>query len=162
MRKKLIILGIFLLVILLMPIGYSLFSTHTTIDGVTEITGDWNIKIKSIVPIEVSENCDAGTPEFTDTSATFAAKLHKPGDSVTYLVTIENSGNIDAVLNNILFTSLDNEASPISYETSEVAHELKAGEETTFKIKAIFDENVTENVITKTKKVVGIIDYVQK
>ncbi len=162
-RKKIIILCLFLLAILLIPIGYSSFTSSINLDGLTEITGTWDIKIVSVDVTEVSEGCDAGTPQFTDNSVTFAAKLQKPGDEVVYLITIKNAGNIDAILNNVFFISDDKESDDaIVYETDELANELGAGDETTLTVKVSFNKDITTNVTAQTKKITGFIEYTQK
>ncbi len=158
---KNIIIGALLVVILAMAIGYSAFATQLTINGTAEITGVWNVKIINVEAQDISEGCDPGTPEYTNTTVTFDSKLVKPGDSITYVVTIENAGTIDATLDNILFQE-ESEGSPaINYVTTEVAHELKAGQQTTFSIKVEYIKSTSEVPSIKTRKITGIVEYVQ-
>ena len=87
----------------------------------------------------------------------------KPGDEITYEITIENQGNIDAVLTDSLFeTDLSNSANEISYTHTEPAQELKAGASTSFLISITYDKNTTEMPDIKTKKIIGYIEYAQK
>ena len=103
-----------------------------------------------------------GTPEYTNTSATFSAKLLKPGDTITYVITIQNAGTINATLDSITFTPDDEKGSPaISYETTSPATSLGAGEQTTFTVKVVYDAETTEVPSVKTKTITGIIEYVQ-
>lgn len=159
--KKIIFITL-LLVILLMTVGYARFETQLNINGTAEIIGEWNVKITNIEAIEISEGCDSGSPQFTNTTVTFDAKLVKPGDSITYLVTIKNLGTIDAVLSNIVFKELEGGSPAILYETTEIKPTLDAGETTTFNIKIEYDKNVTENPEITTKSITGIIEYSQK
>lgn len=159
--KKIIFITL-LLVILLMTVGYARFETQLNINGTAEIIGEWNVKITNIEATEISEGCDSGSPQFTNTTVTFDTKLVKPGDSITYLVTIKNLGTIDAVLSNIVYKELEGGSPAILYETTEIKPTLDAGETTTFNIKIEYDKNVTENPEITTKSITGIIEYSQK
>ncbi len=159
---KNVVIGALIIVIVLMAIGYSTFATQLTVNGTAEITGVWNVKITNIDIQEVSEGCDPGTPQYTNTSVTFDSKLVKPGDYISYVITIQNAGTIDAQLDNVLFQE-ESEGSPaINYVTTEIAHELKAGEQTTFTVKAEYIKSTTEVPTIKTRSMTGIIEYVQK
>ena len=86
----------------------------------------------------------------------------KPGDTITYVITIQNAGTINATLDSATFTPDDKDGSPaISYETTSPATSLLAGEQTTFKVKVTYDAETTEIPSVKTKTITGIIKYVQ-
>ena len=122
-----------------------------------------DVKITGIEAISVCENCEAGDPEFWNTTATFAAKLQKPGDKITYEITVENAGTIDAKLNQILFTEdVESGSEAINYETSALTNELNAGQKITFTVTVEYLEEIEEVPNIKTKKFQGIIEYVQK
>ncbi len=159
--KNIIIIAL-LIVILAMAVGYSAFATQLTVDGTAEIIGVWNVKITNIEAKEISKGCSAGEPQFTNTSITFYSKLAKPGDSITYEVTIENSGTIDATLGDILFQEQTDGSPAINYVTTEVATDLKAGEQTTFDIKVEYIKDTSEVPEVKIRKMTGIVEYVQK
>ncbi len=163
MRKTKIIAMLVLIIISIMSVAYAIFATQLTINGETEIVGEWNIRITGIEVSEVSEGCDSGTPEFTDTTVTFNAKLEKPGDVITYVITVQNAGTIDAILNSVTFTP-DNENGSLAivYSTTNPSETLNSGEQTTFTVSVTYDENYTEVPEIKTKQIVGIIEYVQK
>ncbi len=161
--KKNIIIGSILIIILLMAVAYSAFATQLNINGIAEIVGEWNVKITNVETQYVSEGCDAGEPQFTNVSATFDAKLVKPGDYITYLITIKNEGTIDATLNKITFTPDQENGSPaIIYTNTEPSQNIEAGNETTFTVTVKYDKDVTEVPSVKTKTITGIIEYVQK
>ncbi len=151
-----------LIVILIMSVGYSAFASQFTLNGVAEVTGEWNVKIVNIEAQDISEKCDSGKPEYSDTSVTFNAKLLKPGDSITYVITIQNAGNIDATLGTIIFKEDEKGSPAIVYTTTELDSVLKAGEQTTLTVKVMYDSNYTEVPSVKTKSITGIIEYVQK
>ncbi len=160
-NKKNIIMGTLLIVILLMAVGYSAFATQLNINGTAEITGEWNVKITNIVTQEISEGCDDGDPQYDDTKITFTPKLQKPGDIIVYEITIKNAGTIDATIGTAIFKEEEG-STAISYETTELKNELKAGEETTFNVKVKYDSKSTEVPEVKTKTLTGIVEYVQK
>ena len=146
-----------------MAVAYSEFATQLQINGNAEIIGEWDVKITGIEAQDISDGCDAGKPEFTNTSATFNAKLQKPGDKVSYVITIKNSGTIDATLGSEKYTSDEvNGSSAIIYSNTSPSQTLLAGQETTFTVTVTYDESVTEVPEIKTKSIIGIIEYVQK
>ena len=162
-NNKNIIIGALIIVIALMAVGYATFATQLTIRGTAEITGVWNVKITNIEAQEVSEGADSGSPQYTNTSVTFDSKLSKPGDTITYVVTIKNEGTIDATLQGVTFTPDEINGSPaIIYTNTEPKESLSAGEETTFNIKVLYDPETTEIPSIKTKTITGIVEYVQK
>ena len=157
-----IIIGTVLFVIIIMAVGYSAFATQSIINGTAEIIGKWDVKIKSVDINYVSEGCDAGVPEFTDTSVKFSTKLVKPGDYVTYAITIENAGTIDAKLNTNSFTEEENGSEAIVYKVSDPIDVLEAGKIVVVLVHVGYDENAVEVPEKTTKSITGIIEYVQK
>ncbi len=161
-NTKSIIIFALLIVISVMAVGYSSFEGRLTLNGTAEIVGEWNVRIIGIETQDVSEGCDPGDPQFTNTSVTFSAKLLKPGDSITYLITIQNAGTIDVALDNIIFMEDPNGSEAINFTTSDIDHVLKAGNQTVLNVKVEYDPNTTEVPSIKTKSITGIIEYVQK
>ena len=159
--KNLIIIAL-LIIILTMVIGYSTFVTQLNVSGTAEITGEWNVRIIDIETQYVSEGCDAGKPEYDNTNVTFDAKLVKPGDSITYLITIENFGNIDATLDSIIFKEQEDGSENIKFTTTGISPILEAGNQTTLNVKVEYDPETSENPTIKTKTITGVIEYAQK
>ena len=100
------------MILVIMGVGYAAFQSQLKITGTSNIASNFLVKITSITP-----NSIVGTaldkPEITtynDTSATFGVSLKSPGDSITYDITIENRGTIDAVLKTITKTDTNNSA----------------------------------------------------
>ncbi len=159
--RNIIIITI-LMIITAMAVAYSTFATQLNINGQSKIIGEWNIKITGISTENISPGCDAGTPKYSNTKAIFNAKLQKPGDTITYIITIKNAGTIDAVLSSAEFTPDDESGSPaISYKITNPAYSLKAGTETTCKVQVIYNKETTKVPAIKTKKIIGVIEYVQ-
>lgn len=162
-NKRNIIIGVIVAVILFMAVGYSALATQLSINGTAEITGEWDVRITNIETKEISDGCDDGEPEFTNTTATFDAKLVKPGDLITYEITIENQGTIDAKLNNILFLADEaNGSEELKYSTTNIAESLGAGEQTKLDVTVEYSSEANEIPEIKTEKITGIIEYVQK
>ncbi len=161
-KNRNIIIGILLIAILLMAVAYSALATQLKLNGTAEIISEWNVKITSVTAQYVSQGCNAGNPEFTDTTITFNAELVKPGDYITYLVMIENTGTLDATLDNITLTPDENGSPAITYTHTEPETLLEAGKTTGFLIKVAYDENTTEMPSIKSRTITGIVKYVQK
>lgn len=160
-NTKNFIIGALLIVILAMAIGYSTFASQLSFNGTAQIIGEWNVKIINIEAENISEGCDYGKPEYTNTSATFNAKLLKPGDSITYVITIQNAGTIDATLDNMTCKEEENGSEAIICTNTRPADILKAGEQTTFTVKVEYDVNTTEVPTIKTKTITGLVEYIQ-
>ena len=85
-----------------MAIGYAAFQTNLDVKGNSQITSNWDVEI-----INVKEGEKAGlaesakTPTWTKTEASMETNLYQKGDSMSYIVTIENKGSFDAKLDNI-------------------------------------------------------------
>ena len=85
-----------------MAIGYAAFQTNLDVKGNSQITSNWDVEI-----INVKEGEKAGlaesakTPTWTKTEASMETNLYQKGDSMSYIVTIENKGTFDAKLDNI-------------------------------------------------------------
>lgn len=158
--KNIIILAL-LIVILLMAVAYSAFATQLNVNGTAQIISEWNVKITGAYASFVSEGCEAGTPQFTNSTVTFDAKLVKPGDSITYTITIANTGTFDATLNNATFTPDENGSTAIIYDVETLPETLKAGDTVALLVKVTFDESTTQMPESTERKLTGVIEYVQ-
>ncbi len=143
-----------------MAVAYSAFATQLVFNGNAEIVSEWNVKIVNVTAAYVSEECEAGEPEFTDTSVTFNAKLVNPGDYITYLITIKNAGTINAKLKQAEFTPEASGSPAILYTTSGPENELAAGGETCILVKVEYDETTTQMPTITTRTITGIVEYV--
>ena len=128
-----------------MGIGYAILSQTLNISGIANMRGNWNVKITNMELL--SENKTGRAEEvshsFTDTTATFEANLYMPGDSIEYRVTVENQGNIDALLKSITPTTT-NRSEGIKFSHSEIDNTvLTAGKTITFTMKVEFLEDAT-------------------
>ncbi len=144
-KKRNIIIGALCCLLVFMGIGYAILSQTLNISGIANMKGNWNVKITNMELL--SENKTGRAVEvshsFTDTTATFTADLYMPGDSIEYRVTVENQGNIDALLKSIIPTTT-NRSEGIKFSHSEIDNTvLTAGKTITFTMKVEFLENAT-------------------
>ena len=144
-KKRNIIIGALCCLLVFMGIGYAILSQTLNISGIANMKGNWNVKITNMELL--SENKTGRAVEvshsFTDTTATFTADLYMPGDSIEYRVTVENQGNIDAVLKSITPTTT-NKSEGIKFSHSEIDNTvLTAGKTITFTMKVEFLEDAT-------------------
>ena len=144
-KKRNIIIGSLCCLLVFMGIGYAILSQTLNISGIANMKGNWNVKITNMELL--SENKTGRAEEvshsFTDTTATFTADLYMPGDSIEYRVTVENQGNIDALLKSITPTTT-NKSEGIKFSHSEIDNTvLTAGKTITFTMKVEFLESAT-------------------
>ena len=144
-KKRNIIIGSLCCLLVFMGIGYAILSQTLNISGIANMKGNWNVKITNMELL--SENKTGRAVEvshsFTDTTATFTADLYMPGDSIEYRVTVENQGNIDALLKSITPTTT-NRSEGIKFSHSEIDNTvLTAGKTITFTMKVEFLEDAT-------------------
>ena len=144
-KKRNIIIGALCSLLVFMGIGYAILSQTLNISGIANMKGNWNVKITNMELL--SENKTGRAEEvshsFTDTTATFEANLYMPGDSIEYRVTVENQGNIDALLKSITPTTT-NKSEGIKFSHSEIDNTiLTAGKTITFTMKVEFLEDAT-------------------
>ncbi len=158
--KPYIIIAV-LVIILTMSFAYSALASKLTLNGVAGIVNGWDVRITNVKVQSASKGCDAGIPQYTNSSVTFNSKLSKPGDEIVYLITIKNAGTIDAVLNNVIFKQ-KKESEDLVYSTTELSKELNAGDETTFSVKIEYNLDTNKIQKVKTNTITGIIEYVQK
>ncbi len=162
MKRKYIIIGILVVIICLLVVGFAAFSTNLTINGTARIDSKWDVEIINIVSKDkVGSASDTSAPIYTKTSATFKTTLVSPGDSMTYDVTVKNSGTLDAKVDKITLTDSNNPA--IIFETSGINEGdiLEASDTHTFTVKVSYDKDVTSQPATLNASLTVKLDYVQ-
>ena len=165
-KTKNALIGGLLAIVFVMAVGYAAFAQQLTINGTATVTSNWQVELTNIeatstngtgtdVPYAAS-TAEDGTQLVNATTAQFKADLKSPGDSVTYTVTIENKGNINAKVTGISFTEGEDSA-PISYTYEGIAENdvINANNTTkTFTVTVTYDASVeaqpdvTNNTLT--------------
>ena len=103
-QKKYLILGSLCALVLTLAVGYAAFQSILKINGTTNISSDWDVRITAIEKTAGVGATDKEAPTYDNTkglSATFNTNLTSPGDYATYKITITNNGSLDAVLKTI-------------------------------------------------------------
>ena len=186
-RKKNQMLIVLLLVLVVMTSALAAFRTNLLVNGTATVSNSWNVHITDISLKSTSQanpnpygNADSpstmpggGTnPTYTDTTATFYSTLGVPGDSITYVVTIENSGTVNAIVDSIQWIksdgTVDNQynVSPIIYTYSFPGRNqvlAKNGGTTTLEVTVTYDNSVTDQPASELleKSATLSIKYVQ-
>ena len=160
-QRNYIILGL-CSILLVMAAGYAAFRTQLTINGTSNISSEWKVLITDIQSSVLEGNAtDAETPSHTDTTATFKTNLVSPGDSMQYTVTVENRGNIDAVLKTLSKTDSSNDAIIFEITGIEQGDTLKAHNSTTFNVTVTYNPEITNQPDNITSDLTITLDYVQ-
>ena len=160
-QRNYIILGL-CSILLVMAAGYAAFRTQLTINGTSNITSDWKVLITDIQSKTLSGAAtDAETPSHTETTATFKTNLVSPGDSMQYDITVENRGDIDAVLESIDVNTSENEA--ILFETSGIKRgdKLLPEESDVLTVVVTYNPEVTNQPDNLNSEVTVTLNYVQ-
>ena len=160
-QRNYIILGL-CSILLVMAAGYAAFRTQLTINGTSNITSDWKVLITDIQSsVLAGAATDAEIPSHTETTATFKTSLVSPGDSMQYDITVENRGDIDAVLESIDVKTSENEA--ILFETSGIKRgdKLLPEESDVLTVVVTYNPEVTNQPDNLNSEVTVTLNYVQ-
>ena len=161
--KKTIFIGILLAVIVLMVVGYAALGSNLNINGVSNITSNWDILFTDMKKVEHNRGKDVSS-SFDATTATFDVELQSPGDYVEYTLTVENQGTLDAILSSILSTNLDG-SSAIIYTISGVVEGdiLLAKEKQEVVVKVLYNPSITTQPSTSdlNQSITITLNYVQ-
>ena len=101
-----ILIGVLLVAIVVMSVGYAAFATTLTVGGTSTITNNWNVAITDITVTDTQGNAKSTTATYTATTATFAVDLQSPGDRIEYTVTVRNGGTEELHLQFLRFLLL--------------------------------------------------------
>lgn len=167
-NTKNIVLFSLLGVIIAMSVGYAALAQQLAINGTTNISASWDVKItdikaNSLVGATVSD----GFPTYTATNASFDVSLAYPGASASFDITIANNGTIDAILESITGLSETNSGEPsyLTYTLSGITtgETLTAGaSNSTATISVTWDKSSTSVPEGKVSKTASInLNYVQ-
>lgn len=103
-KSKNIVIIALCITLIFMGVGYAFLSTTLTINGTATVNGVFDVHFGSVeaaTPEGINQGKSTSALMLDNKTLEVAFELVKPGDSVTYTVTVENSGSIDAILNEI-------------------------------------------------------------
>ena len=162
-RSKKTVMIILCVAIFIMVVGFAAFGTTLTITGTASVTSEWNVVFTDVTiqskttGVSIIEDADV-----SGTSVTFHVGLTVPGDEIVYVVTVENQGTLDAIIQNINATSSDNPAIDFEISNIQIGDILEKKTSTTFNVTISFDRNVTSSPSNKSNALTVDIAYVQK
>lgn len=164
-KTKNIILIVLFLAVIGMAIGYAALAQLLNINGTANISASWDVKITNITEgtLNGAVSKTAAVVSGDKLSASFDVDLQYPGASATYLVTIENAGTIDAMLESVTGIDTANVAQPteLTYSIDAKANDtLNKGTSKEYTVTVTWaDSDVVP--ITKTKSATITLNYVQ-
>ncbi|MDD6878949.1 MAG: hypothetical protein PUD59_01810 [bacterium] len=113
-KSKNIIIIALCITLIFMGVGFSLLSQQLNINATATVTSTWNVHFDDATPIAIVDStaADAGANQGKSTAATYdsntaatvAFTLVKPGDFVEYTFKIDNTGSINAALSSFSAT----------------------------------------------------------
>ena len=110
-KHKNALIGALLAVVFVMAVGYAAFAQQLTINGSAEITSRWDVHMTqegaSATPASTMGTNPTGDVQVDGggLTATFNTELMSPGDTVTYVIPIKNTGTLNAKLSTITLSS---------------------------------------------------------
>ncbi len=113
-KRNGIIIGILLITIALMTIGYAALATQLTI-GEKNKSEKWNISFESITKNDELSTEDAienNGPSATSTAVTFDVTIPNPGSKIVYDLVVQNTGTIDAIFKEVKGITEANQSEP--------------------------------------------------
>ncbi len=151
------------MILVIMGVGYAAFQSQLKISGTSNIASNFLVKITDIQStVQSGGASDAEAPTHTDTTATFKTNLVLPGDSMKYDITVENQGNIDAVLESIEVNDGNNPA--ITFQTSGIENgdELQVSQSDILTVIVSYDSSVTSQPENTSSTITVTLNYKQK
>ena len=165
-KKRRDYLGILLLLVVGLSVGYALLQTTLTINGTSKIKGNtWDIHFENLQvtggSVAIGTGDSAATIQSSTTDITYTVTLNEPGDFYEFTVDAVNYGTIDGMvesvtskLNNQPITTLpaylDYSVTYKSDDDIEVNHYLKSGGTETYKVRIEFKRDIDESNLPTT------------
>ena len=165
-KKKDILIIVMLVAVVCMSGAFAVLSQRLEVSGTSTVKGNWGVEITGITPTATQGMGTSSSASADLTVATFAAELYQPGDSVTYTVTVENTGNIDAKLDSISskatpeYGTDDNQYITYTYDGIASDSILKAGESISFNVTVQYSSDVVSDT-NMTATLTTVLNYVQ-
>ena len=160
-RKRRDYLGLLLLLVVGLSVGYALLRTNLTINGTSKIKGNtWDIHFENLNvtdgSVELSSGDVAAAIGSNTTEVSYTVTLNQPGDFYEFTVDAVNAGSIDGMIESV--TSKLNDAvittlpAYLDYSVSysdgvEILPNqyLKAGETETYKVRIGFKKDISSS-----------------
>lgn len=89
-------IGIMLVAILTMAIGYAILQQRLNIEGTANVSSVWDVQVTGIKEFGLLGLAETDNVDYTPTSATFSTNLNAPNDYAFYEIVVENKGSLIA------------------------------------------------------------------
>lgn len=130
--------------LLIITVGYALFSETLNIGGTASTNGEFNVEILATEITEVgSTNASANISNDKNTLTLSAPNLQYPGAKVEYKITIKNTGSLAAKLKTIN-KSEDGNTIKMTYDNIAENDIIDVGNTKTFNVTITWDEDSTK------------------
>lgn len=138
-KHKILMIAIVLSAVLLIFIGaYAAYELKLSVNETSNVTTNWNVKITNVETKTLTGNAQNKTnPTFDSLTANFNVDFMKPNDSIEYLVTISNEGDLNAKLNSLVINNGGNTVD-VSCEGIKEEDVLNAKDSITFTVKIAY------------------------
>ena len=158
-KKNLLIIMLLIVVVVL---SYGIISYSYTGANVSKSSEDkrWDVAITN-VEIKTTGEAEEGDTKYSEGTLVVNPILNDVNDKITYKVTIENKGNIDAVLRRAVYKK-ENEKSLIKYDVDKDIKEIKSGKSVTVTIVASIDSKKYDGEKRVTNRLTALYEYIQK
>lgn len=168
MRTKLLIAAVFILGGA--SVAYAAFSQLLTVNGTGNVTGNWDVEIKTITrtdsnPGVTNHGGIAPSVQPDGLTANFNVDLAFPGASATYVIVYENKGNIPAKVTTLPDLTATNALDPadVKYTVTGIAlnDTIAPAATLTATVTATWLGTSTANVTTASKAVAVTYNFSQ-
>ena len=161
-KQRNIIIGGLCALVLLMAVGYAAFQTVLNIQGTSNITSNWNIKITDVTTKNiVGTASNNGEPSWDNLTAEINANLESPGDSIEYDITVSNAGSLDAKLDEITLSDTNNPAIKFTVSGMTKGDVITAGSTKVLTIKVEYLSTTSGQPTNTTSSLTVDLDYSQ-
>ena len=165
-NRNYIYIGLFLLLIVGVSLGYSALKTTLNINGSTKINkNSWVVHFKNLNVTTgsfLNENNNTVLLSENDTKLTYTVTLKEPGDFYEFTVDIANDGSLDALLEDVRNTTSIKVYDSVNDEWNDFSGEESSLKFITHTITGIPAENsVLEPGTANYKNVKVRVDYPQ-
>ncbi len=145
-----------------MTVGYAAFQTNLDIKGTSKVSSNWDIRITNVRAGTITGDAEqAKQPTWNELTASVEANLYQKGDSIEYIITVENKGTIDAILNNINAKETTNEAIKFTYSGVNKNDKLYKGESTEIIVRIEYNPDFNGTPEIGSAEINITLEYIQ-
>ncbi len=172
--RRIIMVGVFAIVITSVLIGYAVLAASLKFNGtVTASATSWDVHFEDIVVTEGSVTPTTAATISENTTINFNATLPKPGDFYEFTVKVKNGGNVNAMISEIIKTPelTPEQAAYLSYTATykdggaiEAKDKLLGSESQTIKIRVEYRTDLEASDLPKEAQSFDLaytLDYIQ-